>query len=260
MASNAILFIDLLGVQKMWVENGAPAVKSRIEEFNNFILDQLNWLPGALHRDGDYRVILSGDSASIVCQDFDQAIGIGVHFFTSAFFAKNVSKALWLRGAIERWHNQYLTFNNSPIKAKGIDIGTQYVNEDDYLRVLALEKSGFKGMRLVVDRGILPNFGMHHRVEWKDFVKPLYVVTNLKGLTYPRGDGYMDVLWMAAHDAEKFEMLKGIMAQRFKYSTSDPDEFTQASWTRAAFDQVDTLIWQCRGAGAGVATAARADS
>ena len=49
-----------------------------------------------------------------------------------------------------------------------------------------------------------------------------------------------------ADDEERYEHLKGIMAKRFKNSTGDSDEFVQAAWTRATFDQVDSLIWGCR--------------
>jgi hypothetical protein len=248
MANLAILFLDLLGVQRMWADSGAGAVKARIDEFSDFILDQVNYLPGTLHREGEYNVILAGDSVSIICQEFDQAVGIGIHLMTQAFYTKKVSHPLWLRGAIGRWHNQYLTVNTHAVQAKGIHIGTQYVNEDDYLAVLALEKSGFRGMRLIVESAILNNHGRDFQVEWDDrFSRCLGYVSHVKGLCYPAdgADKYADVLWMASVDRKRYEDLKGIMAQRFKRAADDAQEFAQAAWTRALFDGVDTLVWQC---------------
>ena len=227
----------------MWKSGGAGAVKSRISEFNQFVLNQVNYLPNHLHRDGEYTVILSGDSVSVMCQDFDQAIGIGMHLFVQAFYAsREYSKPFWLRGAIAKWHNQYLTVNTQPICAKGMQIGSQYVSEDDYLAVLALEKSGFRGMRLVVDRSLLS--GLSYQTKWDKFHLPLNYVTQLKQCAYPHGN-YADVLWMATTE-QQYDHLKGIMASRFKQSTQDPDEFMQASWTRAMFDQVDSIIWGCK--------------
>jgi hypothetical protein len=230
----------------MWAGDGASGVKKRIQEFNEFAIEQINYLPGVLHREGEYTVILSGDSVCVMCQDFDQAIGIGCHLMVQAFYDTNKrSQPFWLRGAISSWRNQYLTLNTQPIQAKGIQIGTQYAPEDDYLAVLALEKSGFRGMRLVVDRSILPENGWGFQRQWEGFKKSLGYVTQLKECTYPAGGDYADVLWMMDTE-ERYNHLKGIMAHRFKTSTRDQDEFVQASWTRAVFDQVDSLIWGCR--------------
>jgi hypothetical protein len=48
-------------------------------------------------------------------------------------------------------------------------------------------------------------------------------------------------------DSQKHHLnLKNLMAKRFKRATGDTDELTQAAWTRAVFDQVDSLIWLVR--------------
>lgn len=246
MAKTAILFLDLLGVQKMWATGGAPMVRLRIDEFNAFVEEQLNFLPATIHRNGDYTVVLQGDSLAVMCQDFDQAIGMGIHFFVQAFYATDkMDRPFWLRGAISRWSNQYLTFNSVPVKTKGIEVGTRYANDEEYLAVLALEKSGFRGMRLLVDASLLSDRGKSFEQTWTGFHRPLRLVTKLRQCPYPAGENYNDVLWMAS-DEKRYEHLKGIMASRFKACTADPDEFAQAAWTRASFDQVESLVWLCR--------------
>jgi len=246
MARRAILFIDLLGVQKMWSVGGAPQVKARIKEYNDFIVKQLTYLPHDLHRDGEYTAIISGDGVSVSCQDYDQAIGIGIHIFTQAFYySDKASTPFWLRGAISKWSNQRLTMNTVPLRAKEIDVGTHYVIEDEFLTVMALEKSGFKGMRLLVDTRLLENQGRNYKRQWDDFAKPLGIVTKLKEFEYYKDKDYADILWMA-DDKDRFSQLKGIMASRFKRSSKDSDEFSQAAWTRATFDQVETLIYTCK--------------
>jgi len=249
MARTAILLVDLLGVQKMWQQGGATKVKARIEEFNEFVLNKINYLPSELHRDGEYTLILSGDSFVVTCNDIDQAVGIGIHMFTQAFYeSDNASSPFWLRGAISSWKNQYLVMNTVQVSAKGLQIGTRYVSEDDYLNVLALEKSGFKGMRLIVDRKLLPSYGTAYTKLWSGFTKPLYLTCRLEQCSYPMdtaGSQFVDILWMAEKE-DRFNSLRNIMAKRFKNTTRDPDEFVQAAWTRATFDQVDSLVWSCR--------------
>jgi hypothetical protein len=156
-----------------------------------------------------------------------------------------VSHPFWLRGAISQWANQYLPVNTRPITAKGLQVGTQYVTEYDYLLALALEKSGFKGMRLIIDSTVLPDHGRVHQRRWSGFQRPLGIIARLRECNYPAGSDYADVLWMADEET-RFGHLRGIMAKRFKESTHDPDELMQAAWTRAVFDQTDTLVWACR--------------
>jgi hypothetical protein len=243
MPRRAILFVDLLGVQRMWQNGGAAAVKARIDSFHGFIKHQLTYLPETLHREGDYTVILSGDSVAVTCEDYEQAIGIGIHLFRQAFYAK-IESPYWLRGAISRWSNQYFTGNTTPISTKGgLQVGVQYAMEEDYLHVLALEKSGFKGMRLLINSALLPNFGRDLVRVWPGCTRPLRIIAHLAECTYPDAE-YADVLWMA-DDEHRYDTLTHIMAQRFKRSTHDQEEFTQAAWTRATFDQVESILWVC---------------
>jgi len=100
-------------------------------------------------------------------------------------------------------------------------------------------------MRLIVERGFAQPAveGSHRR--WEDFTRDLRCITSLEEFEYPPGGTYCDVLWMVDTE-ERFKHLKQIMASRFKKCTADPDEFAQAGWTRAMFDQVDSLVWMCR--------------
>jgi len=245
-ARKAIAHIDLLGVRKLWKEGGVSSVRNRINEFSELITQQLAYLPSEVHRDNEYTIILSGDSASIICQDAGQAIGIVSHLFMQAFYATDrVTRPLWLRGSISHWHNQRLPTNSGPISANNVQVGTRYKFEEDFLRAIALEKSGFRGMRLIVDRALAQPAIEQFQAHWDDFTRPLKRIITLEEFEYPQGGPYCDVLWMIGNE-EQYNTLKGIMASRFKKCTADPDEFAQAAWTRAVFDQVDSLIWMCR--------------
>lgn len=249
MAKNVILYVDLLGVQNMWEVGGAIAVKNRIDDFNRLIKRKLNELPPDLHRDGECTFLLEGDSVSVLCQDFTQAIGIGIFVFNQVFFEKQV-KPFWLRGSISRWHNQNQLLNTRPLSArtelKTIALGTQYLIEDDYLFALGLEKSGFKGMRLIIDKKFLKDSGREYQRHWTGFKTDLRYVTRLtEPKLYPQAGSYADILWMTENE-EQFKKLEDILEQRFRHSVADSDEFTQASWTRVIFDQVNSLVHMCR--------------
>ncbi|MCW5898590.1 MAG: OST-HTH/LOTUS domain-containing protein [Flavobacteriales bacterium] len=242
----AVLFVDVLGVQKMWRSGGAVAVKERIEEFNTFVTKQLPYLPDYVHRDAEFTVMLGGDSVAILCQDVVQAVEIGIHLFEQAFYSSASTRfPFWLRGAISEWNNQYSPISAAPIFSKGVQVGKVETMEDDYLRVLALEKSGYRGMRIIIERGLGRQANEEFTRLWSDFKRPLYLITQLREMVYPPGGEYSDVLWMA-NDELKYGHFKGIMAQRFKASVKDSDEMMQAAWTRATFDMVDSLVWSCK--------------
>jgi hypothetical protein len=245
-SQRAILFVDLLGVQKMWLTGGAHGVKARISEFSAFVIQQVNELPPGLQLDGEQSIVVSGDSVSVICRDVEHAIGVGVHLFTQAFFnGRTASSPFWLRGTIGRWLSTDLTIVRSvPIRAGSQLVGTHFINEDDLLGVLALEKSGFRGMRLILDGTMISREQLFNRT-WDGFKRPLRTITRLKDCTYPEGAGYVDVLWMASSE-DQYNRLRGIMDGRFGKSARDQEEFTQAAWTQLVFNSVETLIWVCR--------------
>lgn len=202
-------------------DGGAKGVRGRVQEFNDFLCDQITYLTPELHRQGDYTVVLAGDSVSVLCEDFDQAVGIGIHLFTQAFYdTKKRELPFWFRGSIAGWHNQSLTVNTNNIIAGGLHVGTQYKNEDDYLDVLALEKSGYKGMRLVIDRKLLDSKGAQYKRSWPTQGKgsDLGIITRLVECPYPSGGDYADILWMADTEPH-YHKLRDIMASRFKKAT-----------------------------------------
>ena len=135
--------------------------------------------------------------------------------------------------------------NSEMISANGVSVGTRYTFEEDFLRAIALEKSGFRGMRLIVDKNLVQPVMEEFQAHWDNFTRPLKLITTLEEFEYPQGGPYCDVLWMIGEERQ-YDVLKGIMASRFKRCTADPDEFAQAAWTRAVFDQVDSLIWGCK--------------
>ena len=242
----AVLFIDVLGVQKMWKSGGAEAVRDRIDEFHRFVSTQLTYLPDSVHRDAEYSVIVSGDSVAIMCQDVQQAAEIGIHLFGQAFYATAGARfPFWLRGAISKWSNQGSPINTTPVFSKGVRVGSAESMEQDYLKVLALEKSGYKGMRLIVEKELSREASATCQASWNDFKRPLPLIASLKGMSYPEGTEYCDVLWMAAHELS-YGHFKGIMTERYMTSFRDTDEMVQAGWTRAIFDLVDSFVWSCR--------------
>jgi len=147
---------------------------------------------------------------------------------------------VWLRGVIvpcPDWKN-LRTATNLTTRLPTLTT-TNY--SQSLLNAIALEKSGFKGMRIVVG-GKGMTMGMlekkvtrlpHHNVTGKN-PEPF---RRMVGLGYPgiKETGYRDFLWMTCASAEEWNNLKGIMVQRLRASAGNPEEFLHAAATQTAF-------------------------
>ena len=152
MARCGFVYIDLLGVQKMWQLGGANAVKSNDPRICELIKEQLTYLPQQSFRDGDFTIMTLSDSVAITCQDLIKPSESQATCLNNAsIIPTEVRLRFGLRGVISSWHNQNMVFNTESIQLREISVGTEYKLEDDYLQAIALEKSGFKGMRLIID-------------------------------------------------------------------------------------------------------------
>lgn len=241
MAKRAVLFVDLLGVQKMWSGGGVNAVTKRIDEFNVFMLRTFETLPQELSRDHEFSISMSGDSFAVPCQDFEQAIRIGRYLFQQAFYDSDKRpQPFWIRGVVSSWNNESDTFDKRDIQVGGMSIGAHYVNHPSYMRALAMEKSGFKGMRLVIEPVLLGDAKSQYHSVWPEMKCEIFLISRLANAIYPAKSTYEDILWMAFDEGD-YKVLAGIMQKRFRRSSRDTDELLQAAATRLVFDEVSAI-------------------
>jgi hypothetical protein len=111
------------------------------------------------------------------------------------------------------------------------------------LDAIAIEKSGFKGMRLLVEHKLItPEI----RAEFKQPLGHLNFIplSKLKSSTYPTrlNDAFSDYLWMGSIDREDFEELRKIMALRLRLAAGEPEEFVQAAATQVVFHECAAIL------------------
>jgi hypothetical protein len=113
----------------------------------------------------------------------------------------------------------------------------------DLFDAIAIEKSGIKGMRLLIDRTLVT----------KDVCDAYRIQTDGFGFTpfkrlrdsyYPNriAATHMDFLWMATDRPEVRSEMEITMAKRLRLASFDAEEFAQAAATQVVFHQCSAMI------------------
>jgi hypothetical protein len=111
------------------------------------------------------------------------------------------------------------------------------------LDAIAVEKSGFKGMRIVVEEKLLtPAVREHFSVQAGS--RPLVPFKSLTNSVYPRriAHVYEDFLWMARSEEADWRKLKRSMSDRLRWSAQDSEEFVQAASTQVVFNETVAIF------------------
>jgi hypothetical protein len=115
------------------------------------------------------------------------------------------------------------------------------------LEAISVEKAGFKGMRLLIDRDLVT-----------DTVRDRFAIDMAEGrfapirviesTPYPGrlASRYADVLWMATDDEDEWRALRGRLATRMRWSANDPEEVLQGAATQVVFNECDDLLRKLR--------------
>jgi hypothetical protein len=114
------------------------------------------------------------------------------------------------------------------------------------LTAISVEKSGFKGMRLLVDGALITK---PIRAAWKIPIgkRTFIPFRRLRHSVYPAmGDRFEDFLWMASGDNEEWDDRKIVMAKRLRLAGNDPEEFAQAAATQVVFHECDAILQSLR--------------
>lgn len=252
MLYEALLFIDLLGVNSLWkTADSYTDVKDRMNLFEEIIklsilpvIDQFSCIP-----------FIYSDSVAILCINQREAVHIGKRIFCDCFLYEKCTQPLYLRGVITNWNNKNTFYNTNTLQ-----LGKAWINEikldDDYLKAISIEKSGYKGMRLLIHDNKLSTTQIEEAYTSKymltdDFSSGpgIYDVKKLKSeIFYPtKSSNIVDVLWMinsqeSMNFIEFFKKLRNISQKRFRNSTKDRYEFEQATWTRLLFENVESIL------------------
>lgn len=235
----SILFVDMLGARAHWQRGGVDASILRLNEFDRIVIRAAKPDAGGILSGG-----IETDSAAFICKSADVAMRIVHRLYTHAFNADSddPSKRMWFRGAVVPAGNGELRTER---QASGSMAGVRIVKyAREFFEAVSIEKSGFKGMRLLVSRDIIDadlKGGM--RLTWRgSFLVPF---KRMKFSCYPKGpaDHLQDYLWMI-DSLEQPLWIDRVrqMSVRLRSAAADPEEFVQAAATQVLFHEADALV------------------
>lgn len=239
-----ILFADLLGVRSRWHEGGRDLAEQAFRDFRGFVAKAINGLSDREVTGGG----IETDSAAIVCASTDIALDTGRRLFRYAFeqSSGDRERRFWLRGAIVPYGG-----NGQLRSSEGLGPKTPQIQsvrfDDDLLEAIQVEKSGIKGMRLLVDERLCtPETVRRFRIQVGR--KNIIPLKRLRNSSYPGkvATGYVDFFWMATGDEYELQRYERLMAQKLRHSAHKSEEFLQAAATQVLFHECIAIIGSVR--------------
>jgi hypothetical protein len=234
-----VAFLDLLGVRARWHEGGRASAEAAFGRLESLVAETLTRLAPKSLRDG----AIETDSAAVVFGATEDALAFIRELFSEAFVAPRRAKdeRLWIRGTVTAIQNR------GPLRHSAHLAGQARVRvfrlDAGLLDAIAVEKSGFKGMRIVVEEKLLtPDVRNHFGVQAGS--RTLVPFKSLTNSVYPRriAHVYEDFLWMARSEEAEWRKLKRSMSDRLRWSAQDSEEFVQAASTQVVFNETVAIF------------------
>jgi hypothetical protein len=228
----ALLYLDLLGVRSRWHKGGKDGVKKFVEKFRVLVRDAIVDAKGEKLRGG-----LEADSLAIVCPTVEVALDISRKVYRTAFLAatKQSEDRLWIRGVVTQCDINASLRTVATMKSLADVKDYQY--GDALLDAIAVERSGVKGMRILIDNAFVND---KLRAAYRISIGQRFLIPfkKLHNSAYPPrvGKGYQDYLWMASSDKDSDD-LSVRMEQRLRWSSNEAEEFIQAAATMVLFGE-----------------------
>jgi hypothetical protein len=241
-----LLFVDVLGVRQRWARGGAEAAKELFDRFYGHVVAAARPESGMI-LDG----AVESDSAALVCDTPAAALRIAQRLFRRVFDSVPARKApdpdqMWLRGALVPYPAGQTLRNQRGFPAPLQHI-QGYTYAPDLLNAIAVEKSGFRGMRLLVrDELVSANLRTEFRMTFGGwFFIPF---RRLKHSQYPqaRDGAFQDFLWMVDESDDVWESRKRTMAYRLRTAARDSEELAQAAATQIVFHECAAVLASIR--------------
>lgn len=234
----SLLFVDLLGVKARWHHGGREAAEDAFRLFNSAVVRAVQ-----THGEDD---VLSGmvesDSAAVVCASQHAAVRVGVGLYRDTFSFSSEARfgRPWLRGAILPYTGARSLRTASETAAANVTVSSF---EPDLLDAIAVEKAGYKGMRLLIARSLVNDALRDAHCLHLENGANMHMFKRLTHSAYPGrlSPGYEDVLWMACLNQE-LDGVRRIMARRLRYAARDSEEFLQAAATQLLFSEYDAIL------------------
>ncbi|MCP5489321.1 MAG: hypothetical protein H7A43_11820 [Verrucomicrobia bacterium] len=239
-----ILFVDMLGVRSRWHEGGRDAAEAAFQAFRNLIAYSLRGAPPSQV----IRGVVETDAAAITCSSVDVALDIGRRLYLATFqqTERNLDNRYWLRGVIAPLTSDrpLRTETHFAASISQVDI---VIYDQELLDAIQVEKSGIKGMRLLVDRTLVtPELNRQLAITVGTF--KFIPIKRLRNSSYPGkvADGYLDYFWMASGNEDTSTRFDRLMALRLRHASKKSEEFAQAAATQVLFHECAAIIGSLR--------------
>jgi hypothetical protein len=235
-----LLFVDLLGVRTQWAIGGRAAAKARfaqLEALITTVIAQPSVTPPVLGA-------VESDAAALEFATPEAAITFGANLYRTAFEKprRPSDLRLWLRGALIA-APQGSSLRTTEALASSIAYIQRTTYSDELLLAIATEKSGIKGMRLIVDDALLTT---HVRDAFSITVgsRRFRPFRRLNHSAYPShiSTGFSDVLWMTIDGAPAWPVATSHMSSMLRWAADDAEEFQHAASTQLVFNEVSAIL------------------
>lgn len=235
-----LLFVDQLGTRSKWQEGGSDLAMKHISRLEQLIRLTLNRLEPASLQEG----IVESDSVGLVFSSLRETFVFGRELFRAAFgIDKNRRLGeginyLWLRGAIVPFEAELPLRREESIVERFPSVSVSRFSSS-LLNAIAIEKSSFKGMRIVMSEGSILNRSVRRSAacfRHKDgfIISPF---ARLPHAMYPGrlSDGFFDFLWMTTDSGEEWRKWIGMASRKLHFTAGNQEEFLHAAATLVVF-------------------------
>jgi hypothetical protein len=231
----ALLYVDLLGTQARF-DRGITIAREGIRALEELVRATL----AASELDEDeVRGATETDSLALQFDRAGDAIAFGIDLFQRGFATEMASgDPLWLRGIIVR--SSLALHPRRVLDAQWPEVQRVW-SSPAFLRAAILEKSGYRGMRLLVEHSLVRHLRERFAIRLHDTVESRF--RRLDSVPDARrvADEFHEVLWMWTPNRATWAQRRRLLARRVRHATDDPHERAQAKGTEAVFDRCDEL-------------------
>mgnify|MGYP001571980163 CR=1 FL=1 len=232
-----IVYLDLLGTRKKWERGGRAAVQAAFSRFEDLVTRGLAEAGSEGVLDGG----IEADSAACLCADEPLALRLSRAVLTATFLAQDPSEEpnrLWIRGAIVRVLEVGPLRTPAPMRPP-VERLSVHRYSAPFLDAISLERSGFKGMRVLIDEALVDDV-LRAAVRIPVGERYLIPIRRLDHSEY-RATSCQDWLWMLTEDEAMWSRYMQQMATRLRWAAKDPDEFLHAAATQVVFNECEAI-------------------
>jgi hypothetical protein len=234
--TRVVLFVDLLGVKAKWLKGGREAAEAAFKEFRNIVASSIC----KCEQKDLVHGLVESDSVALTYSNVQSALEVAQKMYLGAF--EKTNRRIWLRGCIVRRDGED-ELRSATCFAGTLSKVQLMLYSKPLLEAISVEKAGYKGMRLLVSRGVITpalKAAVKQPMGHLNFI-PL---TKLRNSTYPKKleETFVDYLWMGTSNRECFDELNKIMAVRLRTAANDSEEFVQAAATQVVFHECAAIL------------------